>query len=215
MIEWRLSIIILSGDSNMSTLLKIQSSLFNSQGQSSTLVNRFAEKWQAQHPEGTVVSRNLAEEPVPHLNLDRFQAFTTAPDEMTREQREVVAYSDALIEELSNADVIVFGVPMYNFNVPSTLQAYFDHIARAGVTFRYTENGPKGLIKGKKAYVVISRGGIYGEDHSQTSYVRQILGLVGITDVEFIHAEGLAMNDSTRVESLTAAQNRINQLMSA
>lgn len=215
MIEWRLSIIILSGDSNMSTLLKIQSSLFNSQGQSSTLVNRFAEKWQAQHPEGTVVSRNLAEEPVPHLNLDRFQAFTTAPDEMTREQREVVAYSDALIEELSNADVIVFGVPMYNFNVPSTLQAYFDHIARAGVTFRYTENGPKGLIKGKKAYVVISRGGIYGEDHSQTSYVRQILGLVGITDVEFIHAEGLAMNDSARVESLTAAQNRINQLMSA
>lgn len=199
----------------MSTLLKIQSSLFNGQGQSSALATRFAEQWQAQHPEGRVVSRNLAEDPVPHLNQDRFQAFTTAPAEMTSEQRQVVSYSDALIEELKNADVIVFGVPMYNFNVPSTLQAYFDHIARAGVTFRYTQDGPEGLIKGKKAYVFISRGGIYGEDHSQTSFVRQILGFIGITDVEFIHAEGLALNDSSRTESLAAAENRISQVLSA
>src|SRR5690606_30990602 len=160
----------------MSTLLKIQSSLFHGQGQASTLANAFVEKWQAQHPEGTVISRDLAEEPVPHLSLARFQAFTTAPDERTDEQRQVVAYSDTLIEELKNADVIVFGIPMYNFNVPSTLHTYFDHIARAGVTFRYTEKGPEGLIKGKKAYAFISRGGVYGEDHSQTSFIRQFLG---------------------------------------
>lgn len=199
----------------MSTLLKIQSSLYNGQGQSSALASRFADRWQAQHPEGQVVSRNLAEDPVPHLNLDRFQAFTTEPAEMTADQRQVVAYSDALIEELKSADVIVFGVPMYNFNVPSTLHTYFDHIARAGVTFRYTEKGPEGLIKGKKAYVFISRGGIYGEDHSQTNFLRQFLGFIGITDVEFIHAEGLAMGDNARAESLAAAESRIGRVLTA
>lgn len=199
----------------MSTLLKIQSSIFNGQGQSSALVKKFAEGWQAQHPGGTVIGRDLAGDPVPHLTLDRFQAFSTAPAERTDAQRQVVAYSDALIDELKNADVIVFGIPMYNFNIPSVLHAYFDHIARAGVTFRYTENGPEGLITGKKAYVFISRGGIYGEDHSQTSFVRQILGFVGITDVEFIYAEGLALNDGAKNERLAAAEGRIDQLLSA
>ncbi|MFL1407384.1 FMN-dependent NADH-azoreductase [Marinobacter sp. M1N3S26] len=199
----------------MSTLLKIQSSLFNSHGQSSALATRFAEEWLAQHPEGNIVSRDLAEEPVPHLSLDRFQAFTTAPDERTEAQQQVADYSDALIEEVKNADVIVLGVPMYNFNVPTMLQSYFDHIARAGITFRYTENGPEGLLKGKKAYVFISRGGVYGEDHSQTSFLRQILGFIGITDVEFIHAEGLALNESHKAESLATAGERIGQLLSA
>lgn len=199
----------------MSTLLKIQSSIFNGQGQSSALVKKFAEGWLAQHPEGTVISRDLAGDPVPHLNLARFQAFSTAPADRTEAQRQVVAYSDALIDELKNADVIVFGIPMYNFNIPSVLHAYFDHIARSGVTFRYTENGPEGLITGKKAYVFISRGGIYGEDHSQTSFVRQFLGFVGITDVEFIFAEGLALNDGAKNERLAAAEGRIDQLLSA
>ena len=199
----------------MSTLLKIQSSLFNGHGQSSSLASRFADQWVAQMPGGRVISRNLAEEPVPHLNLDRFQAFTTAADQQTEEQRQVVAYSDALIEEIRNADVIVLGVPMYNFNVPTMLQSYFDHIARAGITFRYTENGPEGLLKGKKAYVFISRGGIYGEDHSQTQYLRQILGFIGITDVEFVHAEGLALNDGQKAESLKAADSRIGELLEA
>lgn len=197
----------------MSTLLKIQSSIFNGQGQSSALVKKFAEGWQAQHPHGKVVSRDLAENPVPHLNLARFQAFTVASAERTEDQHRVIAYSDALIDELKNADVIVFGIPMYNFNIPSVLHAYFDHIARAGVTFRYTENGPEGLITGKKAYVFISRGGIYGENHSQTSFIKQILGFVGITDVEFVYAEGLALNDGDKDERLTAAGNRIDQLL--
>lgn len=199
----------------MSTLLKIQSSIFNGQGQSSALATRFAEEWLAKNPDGKVVTRDLTQDSVPHLSLDRFQAFITKPDEMTGEQRRIVAYSDALIEEVKNADVIVLGVPMYNFNVPSMLHAYFDHIARAGVTFRYTENGPEGLITGKKAYVFISRGGIYGEDHSQTSFLREILGFMGITDVEFIHAEGLALDESHKAESLTAAENRIGHLLSA
>lgn len=199
----------------MSTLLKIQSSLFNGHGQSSALANRFAERWQAQHAGGKVISRDLAEDPVPHLSLARFQALTAAPAEITEAQSEVIAYSDALIEELNSADVIVFGIPMYNFNVPSVLHAYFDHITRAGVTFRYSEAGPEGLIKGKKAYVFITRGGIYEEEHTQTGFVRQILGFIGITDVEFVHAEGLALNESAKAESLAAAEQRIEQLVSA
>jgi FMN-dependent NADH-azoreductase len=198
----------------MSTLLKIQTSLFNGGGQSSALANRFVEHWQARNPDGKVISRDLAKDPVPHLNLARFQSFTAVPSEMTDAQREVVAYSDALIEELNSADVIVFGVPMYNFNVPSVLHSYFDHIARAGVTFRYTENGPEGLITGKKAYVFITRGGVYGEEHGQTNFLRQILGFIGITDVEFIHAEGLALSD-VRTESLAVAEQRTEQLLSA
>jgi FMN-dependent NADH-azoreductase len=119
------------------------------------------------------------------------------------------------LKNCKNADVIVMGVPMYNFSVPSVLRAYFDHIARAGVTFRYTADGPEGLIKGKKAYVFITRGGIHGEDHSQTNYLRQFLGFIGITDVEIVHAEGLALNESARLESLTAAEEKIAQVLAA
>lgn len=197
----------------MATLLKIQSSLFNGKGQSSALAGQLAERWLSQHPGGKIITRDLAADPVPHLDLERFQAFITAPDERTPEQQQVVAYSDVLIDELKNADVIVLAVPMYNFSVPSVLRSYFDHIARAGITFRYTANGPEGLIQGKKAYVFITRGGVYGEDHSQTLYLRQFLGFIGITDVEIIHAEGLAMNENAKLKSLTEAQGKITQLL--
>jgi FMN-dependent NADH-azoreductase len=199
----------------MATLLKIQSSLFNGKGQSSALAGQFAERWLSQHPGGKVITRDLAADPVPHLDLESFQAFITAPDERTPEQQQAVEYSDALIGELKSADVIVLAVPMYNFSVPSVLRSYFDHIARAGITFRYTANGPEGLIQGKKAYVFITRGGVYGEDHSQTLYLRQFLGFIGITDVEIIHAEGLAMNENAKLKSLSEAQGKINQLLAA
>lgn len=199
----------------MSTLLKIQSSLYRDQGQSSILVNQFADRWLAQHPEGKIISRDLAANPVPHLDRERFQAFLAAANERTAAQKQAVAYSDSLIDELKNADVIVMGIPMYNFSVPSVLRAYFDHIARSGVTFRYTANGPEGLLTGKKAVVFVTRGGVYGEEHSQTSYIRQFLGFLGITDVEIIHAEGLAMNENAKLKSLVTAKEKITQLLAA
>jgi FMN-dependent NADH-azoreductase len=126
----------------------------------------------------------------------------------------VTEYSDALISELQAADTIVFAVPMYNFSVPSTLRAYFDHIARAGVTFRYTANGPEGLLKGKKAYVFITRGGVYANGiDTQTPYLKQFLGFVGITDVQFVYAEGLSMGDDVRQQSLNAAHHAIHELL--
>ena len=135
-------------------------------------------------------------------------AFFAKPEERTPEQRAVIAYSDALIDELRRADVLVLGLPMYNFGVPSQLKAWFDHIARAGETFKYTEKGPVGLLTGKKAYVFATRGGLYGDDHSQSEFVRQFLGFLGITDVEFVYAEGLAISPESRNNSLIAAQAR-------
>ncbi|SDK19067.1 FMN-dependent NADH-azoreductase [Microbulbifer yueqingensis] len=196
----------------MTQLLKIKASLFHNDGQSSRLVDSYAERWLQQHPGAGVIERNLAESPVPHLDQFRFGAFTTPEEERTPEQRAVAAYSDQLIEEIQAADVLVLGIPMYNFSVPSTLSSYFDHIARAGVTFRYTANGPEGLLEGKKAVVFISRGGIYGEDHAQTALVRQFLGFIGISDVEFVHAEGLAAGDDTRAKALATAEARIDEL---
>ena len=198
----------------MSTLLQINASLAGADGQSSRLANRFVADWQAQHPGGHVIMRDLASDPVPHLTAERFQAFLSQPDARTAEQRVVSEYSDALIEELKAADTIVFAVPMYNFSVPSTLRAYFDHIARAGVTFRYTANGAEGVLKGKKAYVFITRGGFYADAaDTQTPYLKQFLGFIGITDVKFVYAEGLGMGQETAQKSITAAHNAIEELL--
>ena len=197
----------------MTTLLQIQTSLFGTGGQSSQLANQFAANWLEHNPDGRVVVRDLAQEPVPHLTAERFQAFITPAERRTAEQQAAVAHSDALIEEIASADVIVLAVPMYNFSVPSTLRAYFDHIARVGVTFSYTANGPVGLIEGKKAYVFITRGGVHPQaGDSQVPYLRQFLGFIGIKDVEFVLAEGLAMGDTMREQSLGAARSEIARL---
>ena len=111
-------------------------------------------------------------------------------------------------------DAIALGLPMYNFGIPSGLKAYFDHIARAGVTFKYTENGPVGLLTGKKVYVFAARGGMYAgtAKDSQTTYVRDFLGFIGITDVEFVYAEGLNMGEAAKISALGQAQVRLAQL---
>ena len=153
-------------------------------------------------------------EPVPHLNGERFGAFIAKPEERTDAQHAVVAYSDALIEELKRADVVVIGLPMYNFGVPSQLKAYFDHIARAGVTFKYTATGPVGLLTGKKVYVFAARGGLYAGYalDTQTGYVRDFLGFLGMKDVRFVYAEGLAVSPESREAGLAKAAAEIAAL---
>lgn len=198
----------------MSTLLKINASLFSGNGQSSQLTERFVAAWQASHPGTQVIERDLAASPVPHLDGARFMAFLAKPEERSAEQQAVVDFSDALIAELRAADAIVIGLPMYNFGIPSQLKAYFDHIARAGVTFRYTENGPEGLIKGKKVYVALARGGIYRDTpaDSQVPYLKGVLGFLGMTDVEFIYAEGLSMGAEAADKAFAEAQAAIGAL---
>jgi FMN-dependent NADH-azoreductase len=197
----------------MKTLLKVQASLFGGGSQSSKLADRFIANWQKRNPGGRVLTRDLAATPVPHLTADRFSAFASKVEQRTIEQQAIVNYSDALIAELKNADTVVLAVPMYNFSVPSTLRAYFDHIARAGVTFRYTATGPQGLLQGKQAYVFVTRGGFYPEaSDTQTPYLRQFLGFIGMTDVQFVYAEGLSIDAETRDKSLGSAQLAIEQL---
>jgi FMN-dependent NADH-azoreductase len=129
----------------MKTLLSIQSSLFTEHGVSRQLSEEFIALWRRDNPRGRVVVRDLATDPIPHLSAERFAAFLGG-DDLSAEQKQVLADSDAMIEELGQADEIVLGLPMYNLTLPSTLKAYFDHIARAGVTFRYTEAGSQGLL---------------------------------------------------------------------
>ena len=196
------------------TLLQVTSSLFSDSGQSSRLAEAFVARWRQANPNGQVIVRDLSRDPVPHLNAERFGAFLSKPEARTLRQDAFVAYSDGLIEELRRADVIVIGLPMYNFGVPSTLKAYFDHIARAGVTFRYTDEGAVGMVTGKKAYVFATRGGKYagtGLD-LETGFVRQFLVFIGIDDVEFIYAEGLAIGDATKEAALSAAREAIARL---
>jgi len=199
----------------MTTLLQIRSSLLAGDSQSNRLADRFVAQWQAAHPGGRVVVRDLAQQPLPHLGLAHVAAFSTAADQRTPEQQALVAASDALIAELQGADVVALGLPLYNFGIPSTLKAYFDQIARAGVTFRYTASGPEGLIQGKQVYVFAARGGLYqGQPHdTQTPFVRNFLGFLGMTDVHFVHAEGLAMGEAPRREALARAEAQIDALL--
>lgn len=198
----------------MKTLLQLNSSLYSGQGQSTRLADRFVAGWRAANPDDAVITRDLALDPVPHLTAERFGAFLAKQHERTPEQQAIVDDSDALIAELKRAEVIVLGLPLYNFGVPSTLKAYFDHIARAGVTFKYTENGSVGLLKGRKVYVFAARGGLYAGTaaDSQTPYIRQFLGFLGIDDIEIVYAEGLAISAASKDAALGGAQAKIEAL---
>jgi FMN-dependent NADH-azoreductase len=189
-------------------ILQIKSSVFAGNGESSRLADAFVAHLLEQHPGAEVVVRDLAVEPVPHFDGARAGAFFAKAEERTAEQKAIVAYSDALIGELRRADALVLGLPMYNFGVPSQLKAWFDHIARAGETFKYTDKGSVGLLTGKKAYVFAARGGLYGDNDWQTQFVRQFLSFIGIGDIEFVYAEGLAIGAESRNNSLAAAQQR-------
>ncbi len=197
----------------MTTLLQINTSLF-ADGQSSRLAERFVTRWREAHPEGRLIVRDLTAEPAPHLTAERFGAFVKPAAQRSEDEAAVVAYSDTLIGELRRADVIVLGLPMYNFGIPSTLKAYFDHVARAGETFRYTAAGSQGLLTGKRAYVFAARGGMYVGTplDTQTSYVRDFLRFLGIEDVEFVYAEGLNMGDEPKARALQSAHAALGAL---
>jgi len=190
-------------------ILQINSSINGSNGQSTRIAREIVAGLRAQNPGARVKVRDLAADPVPHLDAARFSAFMKK--DLTSEEQAIRQYSDALIEELKDADVIVLGLPMYNFGVPSQLKAWIDHIARAGVTFKYTDKGAVGLLTGKKAYVAAARGGLYAGTpaDTQTPYVRSFLAFLGITDVEFVYAEGLAMGPAPREKALAGATARI------
>ena len=190
------------------SILQINASLHGNDGTSSRLADDISTRLG-----GLLRRRDLSAEPLPHLDAETFAAFGTAPDERSAEQAARVALSDQLIEELREADTLVLAVPMYNFGMPSTLKAWFDQVSRAGVSFRYSSNGPEGLLGQKRVIVVTSRGGNgAGSDSDMLSgHLRQLLAMLGLTAVEFVHAEGLARSGQ-RDAALAGASEQIERL---
>ena len=182
----------------MSKLLFVTSSILGENSKSRALGREFVEAWTRHHAGTRVVERDLVAEAVPHLTGAVVGAAMTPAEQRSPEQAETVSLADRLIEELEAADVVVLAAPMYNFSVPSTVKAWIDHVVRAGRTFRYGANGPEGLLRGKKVFIVTARGGVYSQGPGKSMdfhepYLRHVLGFIGLTDVSFIYAEGLAM----------------------
>ena len=198
----------------MATLLYVKSSIFGDHGQSSQLSEKFIAAWKAKNPAGEVVVRDLSVDVPPYLDGARVGALFTPEDQQTAEQKEVVAYSDALIQEIKDADEILFTAPLYNFALPAQTKSYLDYLCRAGVTFKYTETGAVGLLESKPVYVITTRGGIYkGTDaDTQTPFLKTIFGFIGLSDVTMIHAEGLNMGDEAKDSALAAAAEEIAAL---
>lgn len=165
----------------------------------------------ARYPDARVIARDLAAEPLPHVTEDWVAANFTPAESRTGAQRARLAQSDALVDELIAADTVVIGLPIYNFSLPAALKAWVDLTARVGRTFRYTESGPEGLLKGKRAIVAVASGGTEvgsGIDHA-TPYIRFILGFMGIEDVTFISADRMSIDPEA---SLEQAQKQLESL---
>lgn len=196
-------------------VLKITSSARGQVSESTRLADNYITALRAVQPGLKVVTRDLAADALPHIDGNVLGAFFTPAEQRTVEQQALIARSDALVAELQAADAIVLAVPMYNFGIPSTLKAYFDWIARAGVTFKYTPTGPVGLLADKPVTVFAARGGLYqGTPHdTQTGYLKDFLGFIGLKSVEFVYAEGLNMGDELRAKAEAEAASRIAELV--
>lgn len=192
-------------------ILQINASARSEGSQSARLAARVVERLREQTSQVALTVRDLAANPHPVLDEAALQALFTPAEQRTPEQAARVALDDALIAEVQAADVLVIGVPMYNFTITSQLKNWFDAIARAKVTFRYTENGPEGLLKGKTVYVALTRGGIYRDTPTDTQvpYLKTMLGFLGMTDVRFIYAEGLGLGDEAVEKAFVEAEQQL------
>jgi len=198
-------------------ILQINSSQRAESSQSTRLASTIVARLRDANPDATLGVRDLGRNPHPTLDESALGALFTPADKRTAEQNERVALDDALIAELQAADVIVLGVPMYNFGVPAQLKNWIDAVARGGVTFRYTDKGPVGLVQNKKVYVALTRGGLYRNTPADTQvpYLQTFLGFLGMTDVQFIYAEGLAMGPDAEQKALASAQTQIEEVLPA
>lgn len=192
-------------------ILQVNASARSQGAQSTELANAIVAKLRAKHPTAEVNVRDLARDPVPMLDEEALQALFTAAEKRTPNQTARVAVDDRVIAQVQAADILVLGVPMYNFTISVQLKAWIDALARAGVTFRYTAQGPEGLLKGKKVYVALARGGLHRgtEADSQVPYLKTVLGFLGMREVEFVYAEGLALGPEAAQKGLETAKAEI------
>lgn len=193
-------------------ILQINASARRDGANSTRVADQITARLQAANPGATLTLRDLAVTPHPLLDEAALGALFTPADARSPEQAARVALDDALIAEIQAHDTVVLGVPMYNFGVPVQLKSWIDAIARAGVTFRYTASGPEGLLTGKTVYVALARGGLYRDtpNDSQVPYLKSVLGFLGLTDLRFIYAEGLAMGPDAAAKGFAQAEADLN-----
>lgn len=198
-------------------ILQVNSSARIGGSHSTRLANNLVERLRELHPQATLFVRDLARTPHPVLDEPALQALFAPASERTPEQAARVALDDILIAEIQAADTAVLAVPMYNFGIPAQLKNWIDAISRARVTFHYTDRGPEGLLKDKKVYVVLTRGGVYRNTpaDSQVPYLKTVLAFLGMRDVQFIYAEGLAMGAEAEQSALASADAEIEQAIYA
>ena len=203
----------------MSRILYVSSSPRGSESYSNRVAARVIRELRQANPQTTVTVRDLAQDPPPHIDVDFVAATRSADGPRTERQRAILAQSDALVAELFAADIIVIAAPMINFSVATTLKSWFDYIARAGRTFSYSEAGPKGLVTGKRVILVSASGGIYSGQNAafdfQVPWLRNMLGLFGMTDVEVIRIEGTALGPEATDKALERANAHARDLVGA
>ena len=202
----------------MSNILLVTSSIFGANSKSRAVAHDILERLEGVDFTTHVTVRET--NAIPHFSGELIGALMTPAEKRDAAQQRLAAVADTMIAEVEAADTIVIAAPMYNFTIPSTLKAWLDHIARAGRTFRYTEKGPEGLLKGKKVYVAASRGGLYANGGPaaamdfQEPYLRAMLAFLGLTDVTFVYAEGLSISPEAATEGMRKARERVVGLLS-
>lgn len=201
------------------TILHIDSSPMGERSVSRKLTAQLLAGLKAKSPGSTVIARDFGTTPLPHLSPTVLAAFFSPPEKRDATLNEAIKLSDQAVDELLRADVVVIGAPMWNFGIPSALKAWVDHVVRAGRTFRYTAHGAEGLLaKDKQAIIISSRGGVYSQgpmqamDH-QESYLKAVLGFLGITDITIIRAEGVAMGEEAAKKAIETAQTQVAEIV--
>ena len=202
----------------MKNILFIPSSSRGWQSHSHQVAHRIVDDLKAQLPAATVTVRDVAKDPLPHIGEVFARGRGLAPDKRDATESKALALSDTLVDELLAADIIVLAVPLHNFGIPSTLKAWIDHVVRPGVTFSYSAKGPEGLVKGKKVILVLARGGVYSSGPMQAydfqePYLRAALGFIGLTDIDVVRIEGVAMGEDAARNALRAAGNQADAVV--
>jgi len=202
----------------MKNILFIQSSPRGPQSYSQKVAQSMVDELKTRHPGANVVVRNLAQNPPPHVGEAFVGGLSILPDQRNPEQTAALNLSDALIDELAAADIVVLAVPMHNFGPPSTLKAWIDHVVRVGRTVSYSQKGPEGALKGKRAIIVVARGGVYSDGPAkpldfQEPYLRAILGFIGLTDIDVVHVEGVAMSAIGPEKAVASAMARSTEIL--
>ncbi|WP_404788413.1 FMN-dependent NADH-azoreductase [Altericista sp. CCNU0014] len=203
----------------MAHILHIDASPRGERSVSRMLAKEFVAQWKATYPDDTVTYRDIGRYPVPLLSEAWIAGVFTTPDQWSPESAKALQISDELVDEFWAADRYVFSIPMYNFSIPAHFKAYIDQIVRVGRTFVLDEAGYKGLVHDRKMTIILAQGGVYPEGSPsqiydlQTPYLKLIFGFMGITDIDFVYANGLALGDDTRSQAIASARSALKTMV--